>query len=81
MGAAFTHVLPRIDPGGWPLLGSAAMVAGALGSPLTAAVLGLELTHNGGMLLPLLLSSVTAYGVTVLIQPRSILTERLARRR
>jgi CIC family chloride channel protein len=80
LGAAFTHILPVIDPGGWPLLGSAAMVSGALGSPLTAAVLGLELTHNGGLLLPLLLASVTAYAVTVLIQPRSILTERLARR-
>jgi CBS domain-containing protein len=79
MGGAMVHILPRIDPGGWPLLGSAAMVAGALGAPLTAATMGMELTHNGGMLLPLLLASMTAYAVTVLIQRRSILTEGLAR--
>ena len=78
MGGAMEHVLPHIDPGGWPLLGSAAMVAGALGAPLTAATMGMELTHNGGMLLPLLLASITAYAVTVLIQRRSILTEGLA---
>lgn len=80
VGGAMVHVLPHIDPGGWPLLGSAAMVAGALGAPLTAATMGMELTHNGGMLLPLLVASMTGYAVTVLIQPRSILTERLARR-
>jgi H+/Cl- antiporter ClcA/CBS domain-containing protein len=80
LGGAMTHVLPPIDPGGWPLLGSAAMIAGSLGAPLTAAVLGLELTHNGGLLLPLLMASVTAYAITVLIQPRSILTEGLAKR-
>jgi CIC family chloride channel protein len=38
------------------------------------------LTHNSSLLLPLLLASVTSYGITVLVQKRSILTERLSKR-
>jgi chloride channel protein, CIC family len=43
-------------------------------------MLALELTHNGGLMLPVLLSCVAAYAVSVLVQPRSMLTENLARR-
>jgi chloride channel protein, CIC family len=43
-------------------------------------VLSLELTHNYGLLLPVLMSAVTAHAVTVLFQKRSILTERISRR-
>ncbi len=79
LGAAMLHILPPIDAGGWPLLGAAAMLSGSLGAPLTSAVMGMELTHNGGMLLPLLVAAMTAHAVTVLIQPRGMLTERLAK--
>ncbi len=58
----------------------AAVVAGSIGVPLTAAVLAVELTHNSGLLLPLLLACMSAYGLNVLLQKRSILTERLAKR-
>jgi chloride channel protein, CIC family len=80
IGAAMVHILPITVPGGWPLVGAAAMVSGALGAPLTSAVMGMELTHNGGMLLPLLVAAMAAHTLTVLIQPHSILTERLSRR-
>jgi CBS domain-containing protein len=43
-------------------------------------MLAVELTHNGGLMLPVLLACVVSYAVGVLIQPRSILTERLSRR-
>lgn len=80
LGAASTHVLPAMQPGAWPLVGMAAVLSGAIGCPLTAAVMSVELTHNYGLLVPLLAASVAAHAVTVLLQRRSILTERLSRR-
>jgi CIC family chloride channel protein len=80
VGVALAHFLPVIQPGAWPLVCMAAVLAGSIGAPLTAAVMAVELTHNSGLLLPLLLACVTAYGMSVLLQKRSILTERLAKR-
>ncbi len=39
-----------------------------------------ELTHNGGLMLPVLLACVTAYAISALLQPRSMLTESLSRK-
>jgi len=64
----------------WALLGMGAMLAGALGVPLTAILFSLELTHAMPALLPLIPACVGAYLVTSLLMPRSILTEKLARR-
>jgi chloride channel protein, CIC family len=80
VGAVIGHVFPAIAPWAWPLIGMAAMLAGAIGAPLTAAMMAVELTHNSGLILPLLMASVMSYAVTVLLQKRSILTERLSRR-
>jgi CIC family chloride channel protein len=80
VGAALAHFLPGVQPGGWPLICMAAVLAGSIGVPLTAVMLAVELTHNSTLLLPLLLASVTSYGIMVLVQKRSILTERLSRR-
>jgi hypothetical protein len=62
------------------LLGMGAMLAGALGSPLTAIVFSIELTHALPALLPLVIACIAAYTITSLIMPRSILTEKLGRR-
>jgi len=64
----------------WALMGMGAMLAGALGVPLTAILFSLELTHSLPALLPLVLACTTSYLVTSLIMPRSILTEKLGRR-
>ena len=80
VGAALAHFFPLLQPGGWALVCMAAVLSGSIGVPLTAVVLAVELTHNSTLLLPLLLASVTAYGLTVLLQKRSILTERLSKR-
>ncbi len=80
LGAAFTHVLPVIQPGAWSLIGMAAVLGGAIGCPLTAAVMSVELTHNYGLLIPLLTAAVASHAITILLQRRSILTERLSRR-
>jgi len=80
LGALVGHGLPFIQVGAWPLVGMAAVLSGAIGCPLTAAALSMELTHNYGLMLPLLAASVAAHAFTVLFQKRSILTERLSRR-
>jgi H+/Cl- antiporter ClcA len=80
LGAASAHLLNPISPGAWALIGMSSVLAAAIGAPLTAAMLAVELTHNSGLMLPVLLGCVVSYAVGVLLQPRSILTERLSRR-
>jgi chloride channel protein, CIC family len=66
--------------GTWAVLAMSAMLSGALGAPLTSTLFAFELTHDISLLLPLLLVCVVSHGVTALLMPRSILTERLGRR-
>jgi chloride channel protein, CIC family len=80
LGAAMGHVLTPVSQGAWALVGMSSVLAAAIGAPLTAAMLAVELTHNGGLMLPVLLACVVSYAMGVLFQPRSILTERLSRR-
>ncbi|RSL19403.1 H+/Cl- antiporter ClcA [Edaphobacter aggregans] len=80
MGAALGHVLTPVSQGAWAVVGMSSVLAAAIGAPLTAAMLAVELTHNGGLMLPVLLACVVSYAMGVLLQPRSILTERLSRR-
>jgi len=80
LGALVSPMMPGLETGAWPLVGMAAILSGAIGCPLTAAVLAMELTHNYGLMLPLLAASVAAHAFSVLTQRRSILTERLGRR-
>jgi H+/Cl- antiporter ClcA len=64
----------------WALIGMGSMLAGSLGVPLTAILFSLEVTHCLPALLPLTMGCVSAYLVTALLMPRSILTEKLSRR-
>lgn len=80
LGALAAPWLPQADPGFWALVGMAAMMGGTMRAPLTATLFAVELTGNVGALLPVLAASVFAYGVTVLLLKRSILTEKIARR-
>jgi chloride channel protein, CIC family len=64
----------------WALMGMGAMLAGALGVPLTAVLFSLELTHALPATLPLVLACTASYLITSLVMPRSILTEKLGRR-
>jgi H+/Cl- antiporter ClcA len=79
LGALSAHLL-HMPEGTLALIGMGAMLAGALGSPLTAIVFSIELTHALPALLPLIVACIAAYTITSLIMPRSILTEKLARR-
>ena len=49
-------------------------------APMMAVVFAFELTHDANALLPLLTAAAVAYGFTVLVMRRSILTEKIARR-
>ncbi|MDP5227423.1 MULTISPECIES: chloride channel protein [Arthrobacter] len=80
LGAAVGLLLPPVIPGFWALLGLTAVVGGVMRSPLTGVVFTLELTHAWDAALPLLIASVVAYGISVLVLPRSVLTEKIARR-
>jgi len=64
----------------WAAVGMGAMLSGSLGVPLTAILFCLEITHCLPALLPVMLGCLAAYTVTSLVMPRSILTEKLARR-
>jgi len=79
-GLLLSPVLPKEGLALWPLVGLTATLSGAMRIPLTAIVFALELTHGIGALLPLLVTSATAYAFTVLVLKRSILTEKVARR-
>jgi chloride channel protein, CIC family len=81
LGAAEALVLPDISPGFWAMCGLAAVVGGVMRAPLTGIVFILELTHAWNDLLPMVVASVSAYAVSVLLLKRSVLTERIARRR
>jgi CBS domain-containing protein len=84
MGAALGGVealfLPNAGAGFWALLGMAAMLSGAMRAPLTGVVFALELTHDIHSLLPLLVVCFLAYGLSILVMRRSILTEKVSRR-
>lgn len=84
MGAAMGTIMGPYLPGGepllWPLIFMAATLGGMMRAPIMATVFALELTHDANVLLPLLMASAVAYGFTVLLMRRSILTEKIARR-
>ncbi|MDB5775699.1 MAG: hypothetical protein JWP38_1832 [Herbaspirillum sp.] len=80
LGVALAPWLPGGDVHLWALVCMAAVLAGVLGAPLTAAVFAFGLTGDSNALLPLLLTTGVAYGFTILTMRRSIMTEKIARR-
>ncbi len=80
LGALEGHIFPDQGPGFWAIVGMTAVLGGTMRVPFTAILFTIELTQDVGMLLPLLVAAVVAYGMTVLAMPRSILTEKVSRR-
>jgi H+/Cl- antiporter ClcA len=84
IGAGLGTVIGTWLPGGtpqlWALVCMAAVLGGTMRAPLTAVAFGFGLTHDAEALLPTILSCATAYGFTVIVMRRSILTEKIARR-
>lgn len=84
MGAAIGSLESRLIPGNsaalWVLVSMAAVMGGSMRAPLTAVLFALELTRQVDAALLLLVGCSASYAVTVLLMPRSILTEKIARR-
>jgi H+/Cl- antiporter ClcA/predicted transcriptional regulator len=80
LGTIISSLVPGTDQALWPLVCMAAVLAGVLGAPLTAAVFALGLTGDFNALLPLLLATGVSYGFTIMVMRRSIMTEKIARR-
>jgi chloride channel protein, CIC family len=80
IGVLTARWLGLADAGFGAMIGMAAMLGGTMRSPLTALVFTFELTHDPNALLPLLVACSASFAVTVLVMPRSILTEKVARR-
>jgi CIC family chloride channel protein len=80
LGALEAQIFPHVASGFWSLMGLAAVVGGVMRSPLTGIVFSMELTHEWSALLPLVISSSAAYGLSALVLKRSVLTEKIARR-
>jgi H+/Cl- antiporter ClcA/CBS domain-containing protein len=80
LGVVLGPLLPGGEPGLWPLVFMAATLGGMMRAPIMAVLFAFEVTHDANALLPLLTACATAYGFTVLTMPRSILTEKIARR-
>lgn len=84
IGAGLGSILSPWLPGGtpqlWALVCMAAILGGTMRAPLTAVVFAFGLTHDVNAFLPTILSCIVAYGFTVVVMPRSILTEKIARR-
>ncbi|WP_296660217.1 chloride channel protein [Paraburkholderia sp.] len=79
VGALVGPYMPGSEPAVWPLIFMAAALGGMMRAPIMAAVFAFELTGDVNALLPLLASAAVAYGFTVLLMRRSILTEKIAR--
>jgi CBS domain-containing protein len=80
LGCLMGHWMPGGDPALWALVCMAATLGGTMRAPLTATVFAFGLTHDVNAFVPTLLACVVAYGFTVIVMPRSILTEKIARR-
>lgn len=80
LGVVMSPILPGHMIGVWATIGMAAMLGGTMRAPFTATIFTLETTHNWTLLLPILIASLAGMAVTVLWIPRSILTEKVARR-
>ncbi len=81
-GAGVHSVFPETTglSGAYALAGMSGLVAGTTHAPFLAIIMIFELTQNYGIVLPLMLTSVTAYWVARTMRRTSIYTEELRRR-
>ncbi|MGH8117578.1 MAG: chloride channel protein [Rhodanobacteraceae bacterium] len=63
----------------WPLMGMCGIPAGMMRMPFTSILFALELTHDSSALPAFLVVATVAYGASVFLMKRSILTEKVAR--
>jgi hypothetical protein len=80
LGSLEAHIFPSVGAGFWPLVALAGVLGGVMRSPFTGVVFAVELTGRFNAILPLLISATVAFGMSVVVLKRSVLTEKIARR-
>ena len=83
LGGAAGFLMGQFLPGEagfWAMIGMAGIMSGAMRAPLTGAMFAAELTAHFSALPLTMTSAAAAYGISVLLMRRSILTEKIARR-
>jgi H+/Cl- antiporter ClcA len=80
LGTVEAHIVPTVGAGFWPLVALAGVLGGVMRSPFTGVVFAVELTGRFDAILPLLIGATVAFGVSVVLLKRSVLTEKIARR-
>lgn len=72
VGADLGHWVPIAPMSVMVLLGMVAYFSGVVQTPLTAFIIVMEMTNNQDMMLPLILTSFIAYGVSHVVCPQPI---------
>jgi CIC family chloride channel protein len=86
LGGVFGVVTHQLAPGhtavsgAYALAGMGGIIAGTTHAPFLAIIMVFEMTQNYGIVLPLMLTSITAYWTARSIRGTSIYTEELKRR-
>lgn len=80
LGTLFAMVVPGHASSLWAIAGMAALMGGTMRAPFMATLFALETTHAWQVAPVVFVACATATAFTVLFVPRSILTEKLARR-
>ncbi|HEY4252218.1 MAG TPA: chloride channel protein, partial [Roseomonas sp.] len=79
IGAGFGHwlaaLLPSVPGGTFVLLGMVAYFSGVVQAPITAAVIVLEMNSAPGMAVPLMATSLLAFGASKLVCRRALYGE------
>ena len=79
LGQWLAHLVPRAPSGAVVLLGMVGYFSGVVQAPITATIIVMEMTDNQAMTIPLLATSMLAFGVSRLVCRRPIYSA-LARR-
>ncbi|MEO9262728.1 MAG: chloride channel protein, partial [Candidatus Baltobacteraceae bacterium] len=80
MGTLLAAGLPGHDASTWAIVGMAAVMGGTMRAPFMATLFALETTHAWNLSPEVFIGCIAATAFTVVFVPRSILTEKLARR-
>jgi H+/Cl- antiporter ClcA len=72
LGQWISHVLPGVPVAAVVLLGMVAYFSGVVQAPITAAVIVMEMTENQAMTIPLMATSMLAFGVSRLVCRRPL---------
>ncbi len=80
VGTLCALAIPGHDGGLWAIVGMAALMGGTMRAPFMGTLFALETTHAWSLAPDVFAACVAATAFTVVFVPRSILTEKLARR-